>query len=182
MKTLLTTLLFAVAFLNFNQALAQTNQVKEWTVLVYLNADNDLYRFGFLNMQQMESIGSTAGMNVVVQFDPEPQGQPTTRYFVTKNANPVNGKITSQVVGTLPETDMGNPKTLSDFLVWGVQNYPAKKYAVIVWNHGNGWQGVSYDDNPQSHLSMPELRAGFEQMNMAIAKRSEEHTSELQSH
>tara|TARA_B110001454_G_scaffold218991_1_gene248982 strand:+ start:15079 stop:16578 length:1500 start_codon:yes stop_codon:yes gene_type:complete len=171
LKTLLTTLLFAVAFFNFNQASAQNNQVKEWTVLVYLNADNDLYRFGFLNMAQMEAIGSTAGMNVVVQFDPEPAGQPTTRYFVTKSPNPVNGKITSQVLEQLPETDMGNPKTLSDFLVWGVQKYPAKKYAVIVWNHGNGWQGVSYDDNPRSHLTMPELRGGFETMNMAIAQQ-----------
>lgn len=170
MKTLITTLLFAVAFFNINPAVAQ-NQVKEWTILVYLNADNDLYRFGFLNMAQMEAIGSTAGMNIVVQFDPEPQGQPTTRYFVTKNPNPVNGKITSQVLEQLPETDMGNPKTLSEFLVWGVQKYPAKKYAVIVWNHGNGWQGVSYDDNPRSHLTMPELRAGFETMNAAISQQ-----------
>lgn len=170
MKKFITTLLFAIAFFNVNPAVAQ-NQIKEWTVLVYLNADNDLYRFSFLNMAQMEAVGSTAGMNVVVQLDPEQNGAQTTRYFVTRNPNPVNGTITSQIIEQMPETDMGNPKTLSEFLVWGVQKYPAKKYAVIIWNHGNGWQGISYDDNPKSHLTMPELRSGFEAMNVAISQQ-----------
>ena len=179
MKKIVTTWLLAIAFFNTSPSWAQ-NQMKEWTILVYLNANNNLYRFGFLNMAQMEAIGSTAGINIVVQFDPEPKGQPTTRYFVTKNSNPVQGQITSQVLEQLPETDMGNPKTLSDFLVLGVQKYPAKKYAVIVWNHGNGWQGVSYDDNPQSHLTMPELRAGFESMNAAIAQQRQVRSREPQ--
>lgn len=153
-----------------SQSYAQ-NQPKEWTVLVYLNADNDLFRFGHLNMAQMEKVGSTNDVNVVVQFDPETAGAPTTRYFVTKNANPVPGKITSQVLSTMPETDMGDAKTLSEFLAWGVKTYPAKKYAVIIWNHGNGWEGVSYDDTPRSHLTMPELRSGLEFMNANIAQQ-----------
>lgn len=171
----LLTVSFLSANLNLNlflnHANAQTQPIKEWTVLVYLNADNDLYRFGFLNMAQMEKVGSTNSMNVVVQFDPEPKGMPTTRYFVTKNDNPVTGKITSQVLETMPETDMGNAKTLSEFLAWGVKAYPAKKYAVIIWNHGNGWQGVSYDDNPSTHLTMPALRAGLENMNAVVAQQ-----------
>jgi hypothetical protein len=172
MKNIICSLIFLASLVGFNSAIAQTQPVKEWTVLVYLNADNDLYQFGYLNMAQMEAIGSTPQLNVVVQFDPEPQGMPTTRYYVTKNPNPVNGKITSQELEKLPETDMGNPKTFSEFLAWGVQKYPAKKYAVIVWNHGNGWQGISYDDNPKSHLTMTELRSGLEMMNAQISQRS----------
>ncbi len=170
MKIINLFVLFFVSILAASQTFAQ-NQPKEWTVLVYLNADNDLYRFGHLNMAQMEKIGSTNDVNVVVQFDPAPAGVQTTRYFVTKNPNPVPGKITSQVVGTLPETDMGDAKTLSEFLAWGVKTYPAKKYAVIIWNHGNGWEGVSYDDSPRSHLTMPELRKGLEFMNANIAQQ-----------
>lgn len=165
----------AVVFLTvviFSQiGLSQTTPIKEWTFLVYINADNNLYPFAGLNMAQMEKVGSSAGVNVVVQLDPEPRNLPTTRYFITKNPNPVQGKITSQVLENLPETDMGNPKTLADFLVWGVQKFPAKKYAVIIWNHGNGWQGVSYDDNPHNYLNMPMLRQGLEVMNQAIAQQ-----------
>ena len=169
LKSLL--VLMLVVYSQLGNAQTAPTPVKEWTFLVYLNADNNLYSFSFLNMMQMEKIGSSAGVNVVVQFDPEPSGMPTQRYFVTKNPNAVQGKITSQVVQTLPETDMGNPQTLADFLTWGVKNYPAKKYAVVVWNHGNGWQGVSYDDNPRTYLNMPMLRQGLEAMNVAIAQQ-----------
>lgn len=171
MKLINIAAIFCLSFLTINHVYAQTQPIREWTVLVYLNADNDLYRFGYLNMAQMEAVGSTNNMNVVVQFDPEPAGMPTTRYYVTKNPNPVNGKITSQVLETMPETDMGSAKTLTEFLAWGVKAYPAKKYAVIIWNHGNGWKGVSYDDNPTSNLSMPELRSGLENMNSLIAQQ-----------
>lgn len=168
--------LFSVFFFGVSQkSFSQAHPVKEWTFLVYMNSDNDLYRFSFMNMMQMEKVGSTDAINIVVQQDPMPKEKLTTRYYVTKNPNPnpTQGRIdiTSTVVQTLPETDMGNPQTLSDFLTWGVQNYPAKKYAVIIWNHGNGWQGVSYDDNPNSYLTMPELRQGLEAMNMAIAQQ-----------
>lgn len=167
---------FSVLFFGFsNFAFSQTQTLKEWTFLVYMNSDNDLYRFSFMNMMQMEKVGSTDAINIVVQQDPAPRDKLTTRFYVTKNPNPnpTQGRldITSQVVQTLPETDMGNPQTLADFLTWGVKNYPAKKYAVIIWNHGNGWQGVSFDDNPNSYLTMPELRQGLEAMNTAISQQ-----------
>jgi hypothetical protein len=165
-------LFFALTVISYSQVgHAQTQPIKEWTFLVYMNSDNDLYRFSFLNMMQMEMVGSSAGVNIVVQRDPEPKDMPTTRYFVTQNLKPVPAKIFSQVVQTLPETDMGNSQTLADFLTWGVKNYPAKKYAVIIWNHGAGWQGVSYDDNPSTYLSMPMLRQGLEAMNLAVAQQ-----------
>jgi hypothetical protein len=33
---------------------------------------------------------------------------------------------------------MGDPSTLSDFLVWGTQEFPAEKYVLILWDHGSG--------------------------------------------
>lgn len=167
LNALIISMLLAYSQLGF----AQTTPMKEWTFLVYINADNNLYPFASLNMAQMEKVGSSAGVNVVVQLDPEPKNMPTTRYFITQNPKPVQGKITSKVLENLPETDMGNPQTLADFLVWGVKNFPAKKYAVIVWNHGNGWQGISYDDNPRTYLTMPMLRKGLEVMNAAVAQQ-----------
>jgi len=31
---------------------------------------------------------------------------------------------------------MGSSKTLSDFISWGVKEYPAKKYMLVIWDHG----------------------------------------------
>ncbi len=37
-----------------------------------------------------------------------------------------------------PLLSMADPAALSDFIRWGAQNYPAKKYALVLWNHGGG--------------------------------------------
>lgn len=39
---------------------------------------------------------------------------------------------------TLPSASMADPATLTDFIRWGAENYPAKKYGLILWDHGGG--------------------------------------------
>ena len=43
-----------------------------------------------------------------------------------------------ELVDTLPLQNMSAPETLADFIRWGKENYPAKKYALVLWGHGNG--------------------------------------------
>ena len=43
-----------------------------------------------------------------------------------------------ELVDTLPLQNMSAPETLADFIRWGAENYPAKKYALVLWGHGNG--------------------------------------------
>ncbi|MGV8118296.1 MAG: clostripain-related cysteine peptidase [Candidatus Xenobiia bacterium LiM19] len=55
----------------------------------------------------------------------------------------------SQVVETLPDgTKMGDPKSLSDFIAWGMKNYPAEHYVVVVTGHGGAWIGA-LEQSPQ---------------------------------
>ena len=39
---------------------------------------------------------------------------------------------------TLPLQSMADPETLADFIRWGAQTHPAKKYALVLWDHGGG--------------------------------------------
>ena len=39
---------------------------------------------------------------------------------------------------TLPLQSMAGPETLADFIRWGAQTHPAKKYALVLWDHGGG--------------------------------------------
>jgi hypothetical protein len=49
----------------------------------------------------------------------------------------------SKAVEVLPEnTKMGDPETLKDFVAWGMKNYPAKHYVVVVTGHGGAWIGA----------------------------------------
>ena len=122
-------------------ALANDTSEKEWTVLVYIAGDNNLAEAGLDDINEMESVGSTDQLNIVVQVDGSenytPNAAGTRRYLIQKDDK--TDVITSPTIGEMAEADMGSQATLEEFLEWGIKNYPAKKYAIILWNHGNGW-------------------------------------------
>lgn len=49
--------------------------------------------------------------------------------------------------GTVSKASMGKTSTLTAFLNWGFENYPAQKVGLIFWNHGGGIGGVCSDEN-----------------------------------
>ncbi len=144
--------------------------VKEWTIMVYVNGKNNLEKYALLDMNEMEMIGSSDKVNIVTEvgrmagFDSsEGDWVGTRRYLVQKDNNPA--AITSPVLQDLGKTDMGDYKQVIAFGKWAKANYPAKKYMLILWNHGAGWvksraninKGISYDDETGNHLNTPQL-------------------------
>ena len=158
--------LFAIFIGLSGQALAQgSSQPKEWTFLVYLNGFNNLDQFGALNINQMERIGSTDRVNVIVQWA-SLQTRTVKRLYVTKDND--TKKVTSPVIENLGRVDMGDYRTLVDFVRWANVKYPAQKVFVDVWNHGSGWHGkrdgsifqpmdISYDDLSGNHMTTKQL-------------------------
>ena len=148
-----------------NTTLAQAEsrvEPKEWTFLIFLNGNNNLDSFGAMNMNQMEKIGSTDKVNVVVQWASLANGN-VQRHYMTKDYDPK--KVTSPVVGRPKNSDMGDYRGLVEFVNWGVQNYPAKHYFVNVWDHGSGWhlsntgvtKDISWDDVTGNHMTTEQL-------------------------
>ena len=119
--------------------------VKEWTFLTYINGNNNLDPYGATNINQMEQIGSTDQLNVVVQWASLKRGT-TQRLYIHKDNDP--RKVTSPILQEIPKLDMGDWRSLVEFVQWAHDNYPAKRYFINVWNHGNGWHltDISYDD------------------------------------
>ena len=107
---------------------------KQWTVMVYLAGDNNLDSAGVIDLKEMKKVGSTDRINVIAQFDRQGRGLNTNRYYIRKGST-----LPKDIVGSLGETNMGDPRVLEDFIQWGVKNYPARHYLLVVWNHGNGW-------------------------------------------
>lgn len=112
---------------------------KEWTFLIFLNGNNNLDSFGAFNINQMEQIGSTDKVNVVVQWA-SINNRKVQRLFVTKDAN--KSKVTSPVIEDMGQVDMGDWRNLVEFIRWGAQTFPAQHYFVDVWNHGSGWHAI----------------------------------------
>lgn len=77
-----------------------------------------------------------------------------------------NGK--KELVEKLDKANMADPNTLSDFLKWGVENYPAERFIAILWDHGGGTIGnfgmdELYNDSGMdlSEIQMAFNKAGY---------------------
>ncbi|MEY2529882.1 MAG: hypothetical protein QOJ05_1972 [Verrucomicrobiota bacterium] len=127
---------------------------KPWTFLVYMAGDNDLDPNGVQDLKEMKRVGTNAAINVVAQFDSESNKHRTTRYLLTKGP-----KLATDVVGTLGNTNTGDPKNLIDFAAWGIANYPADRYALILWNHGQGWDDTDIFEDDR-HRSLRRVATG----------------------
>lgn len=127
------------------------DEMAEWTFMVYLDADNNLEGPGIDDMNEMEKVGSTDEVNIVVQMDriagydtSNGDWMGTRRYLMEKDNDDI--QINSPMLQDLGETNMGDPEVLIDFVDWSVRNYPAKKYALVLWDHGGAFRGICYDD------------------------------------
>lgn len=60
-------------------------------------------------------------------------------------------------------TSMAKQSTFQSFLEWGLQNYPAERTGIIMWDHGNGMQGCCSDeyDSGWDMLTTPEMKSAF---------------------
>jgi cysteine peptidase C11 family protein/pre-peptidase/nidogen-like len=119
----------------------------EWTFMVYLDADNNLEPDAINDINEMETIGSDSNVNIVVLFDRIPgydssngNWTDTRRGLIIKDTDTDTISSTLTSVG---EKNMGDGATLTEFTNWAITNYPADKYALILWNHGNGWRTQS---------------------------------------
>lgn len=140
------TIITAVLF--FSLGTQANTAVKEWTFLVFLNGHNNLDRFGFDDINEMEKVGSTDNINIVVQWATMKK-ETTDRLYVTKDDD--TKKVSSKVVQSLKRVDMGDYKELVKFVAWAAKKYPAKHYFLTVWNHGSGWHYLNY--NPESNVN-----------------------------
>ncbi len=107
---------------------------KKWTFMVYLAGDNNLDGNGVTDLNEMKKVGSNDNLNLIAQFDRAGRKGETKRFYLRKGTT-----IAKDAVLKLGETDSGDPKDLIDFIRWGIKNYPAERYALILWNHGGGW-------------------------------------------
>ncbi len=165
-----------------------------WTVMFYANGDNlnpDIYQ----NIVELEQIATLApsSVRIVVLYSqptylpPNPRKTPVIptgggAQIWQKPVTTGTGLIQSRPEGTAPNavyttftlgtSNVGDPRTLENFIVTTEQNYPAQNYALIMADHGGGVKGLNFDQNfvrldpKNAHLTVKKLvgaLAGAEQ-------------------
>ena len=135
-----------------------TSDKAKWTFMTYIS-DSDLEYFAIEDMIEMERVGSTDEVNIVVQIDrwdgydkpdwnDDSNGDWETakRYLITKE-NKGDHVIGSTAIEDIGEINTGDPDELVEFVQWTQENYPAEHYALNIWNHGSGATGVAYEQS-----------------------------------
>jgi hypothetical protein len=170
----------AMALLYFGFVGTPVIHAAEWTFLVYMDGDCDLEDAAIDDFLEMAAVGSDPNVNVVVVLDRIPGYDARFGDWTgTRVGLIAPGDVPAPSWGaSIGEVNMGSPQTLKNFVAWGVTNYPAARYAVILWDHGDGWQksvdkepvkAVCWDDSSGGDcLYMKEVREAFEAVELSV--------------
>lgn len=127
-----------------------------WTILIYMDGDNDLESYVMHDLNELEASMLTPDVRVLVLADRAEgyvteDGDWTTarRYEIVPDAD--LDVVASPVIEDLGEVDMADPQTLGDFIAWGREYAPAKRTAIVLWNHGTTWWTEEPDGDGTAH-------------------------------
>ncbi|MFA6991621.1 MAG: clostripain-related cysteine peptidase, partial [Candidatus Babeliales bacterium] len=125
--------------------------IAEWTMVVYMQGDNNLSPMLDRDMAEMASglarvnIDPDHSVNILTQVD-YPSDKKTWRFIITPTGKIEHGSLTSEM-GVRPIDELITTGR------WAKMECPAKKYAFVLWNHGSGvedYRKISFDqDQPE---------------------------------
>lgn len=136
------------------------------TVMIYMCGTDLESKSGMASSDLQEMINAQISdkVNVIVQTG----GCERWRNSVVSSKTNQIYKLTSQGL-TLLEDNLGlrsmtDPDTLSKFIGYCTQSFPADRYQLVLWDHGGGSQGgYGYDQNfPQSTMTLDKLNTALQ--------------------
>src|SRR3972149_3926248 len=113
----------AVAAIGAPYPTAHAQDQASWTIMFYSTADtSDIEEPMMIDVNEIEWVGSTADVNLVAQVDrpdADPSWTDARRFLLQKDDDPQT--VTSPVLESLGEVNMGDPNTLVDFALWAAE-------------------------------------------------------------
>ena len=130
-------------------------EMAQWTMLIYLNGSDleSKNNAGTNDLAEMMAAGNTENVNIIVLTGgAKKEGWETLKSWKIENGKQV--PLTFQAV----DQNMSNPQNLTNFINWGIDNYPAEKYMLDLWNHGMDIRGYGHDENTDKEIKIPQLK------------------------
>jgi hypothetical protein len=157
------------------------NSKAEWTVMVYMVADSDdaFYQDAMDDILEMEKgladLKPESDVRVLVQVDAPKPGEP--QLCEVRKRKP-NGESRILHLPCPDEIKAFDGKCLLDFVSFGIQSYPAERYKLILWGHGDGidWKRRAFASRPvkgvgggpQGELHLVDIRKVMEQLGSVL--------------
>ncbi len=115
----------------------------EWTIVILVQASNNLESFAHKNMKEMMRWGSSARVNLLV--DLHKTGDKSWKYRIEQGCCVIEEVSARTTKSTIAEEVIHTAN-------WAVTNYPAEHYAFIFWNHGYGCLDPVQERNRPAYL------------------------------
>jgi len=169
---------------------------RQWTFMIYLDGDNDLELYAIRDFLEVTSAtlrrqdrsgapADTEGVTVLIQMDRTPGFDASYGNWTICHRFKAAHGMTPTEENAVPDWDdgqggrevnMGDPKTLADFISWGMRHFPAPHTAIVLWNHGQGWRNgekpslrdVCYDRTSGDTLLTGEIGLVFNNLKPAL--------------
>lgn len=119
------------------------------TMLVYMCATDleSKYGMGTADISEMASAVHSDKVNIILETGGTKAWKNNVMTAGTNQRWQIldNKQIAS--LGNVGKKAMTDESTLADFINWGVKNYPANRYFLVLWDHGGGsMSGYGYDE------------------------------------
>ncbi len=140
----------------------------QWTIFVYGHGDHSLTESLVVDISKMGSATLGADVNVLVVADycaGNACADPTRDVL-----DPAGGKKVARgtqflriqggdqkpvLVGTMPEENLDDPAVLQRWAGLAFKAYPARRQAVVLWDHGASWDGGFGGDRADGTVARP---------------------------
>jgi hypothetical protein len=138
-----------------------------WTVMMYGAGNNNLDNadngtsYVVADVQDMELIGSSSNLNIVAMVSSARMSGGAKYYHIEQHSNELPNTLSSPVLENLGSQSMASPATLTNFINYCKDHYPAQHYLLVIDDHGAGWPGSCTEDLPggtHDLMSMPDMK------------------------
>lgn len=143
-----------------------------YTLMIYMCASDLESSGGYASDDIEEMLNSNIDRKVNVLIETGGTSD-WKKYGISNTRNQIykveDGKL-ELVKDDIGLQSMTNPDTLTNYVTYCKENYPANKYGLILWDHGGGAvSGYGYDENNQDKedtLTIDELKNGLTKSNL----------------
>ena len=151
----------------------EEGQKKKWLVILYSAGDNNLASFLHGDINELESVGSDENTHILTIADQGNQWNAAfkgAKVFYLKK-DPDMSKINSPLLNNLGQVNMADPKFMASAISEIIKRFPADHVAIIIGDHGAGWDGAIEDDTHHKFMSLPEIREALQEIYKRTGKR-----------
>lgn len=140
---------------------------REWTVMAFINGSNNLASNSLGDANSIARAGASKEVNLAVEYSVMYKGKTSLARRAGLFSDGLGG-TSVEIYGDWKDRDMGDWRNLAGFVRWAKASFPARRYLLIVQNHGGGFidetykprpadKGISYDEVSGNYIKTPEL-------------------------